>query len=237
MSDRKEIMAARLQQAWKDAGHESATATAQAFGWTPSTFTHHQNGTRPFDVDTAVKYGKALKVNPGWLLALDQIEAQVEPVGTLRQKQVPFWGKVAAGVWRETTFVEPEGPPMLEIDSFADDYGELFAVEPEGPSMNKTIPEGTILICRRVPFGLTDVTPGDLVIVQRHNHDLREATCKRLALIDGEFYLQSESHSPEFQNPIRIGKPDHEAHIDVGIEVIGVVLRYVGDLRRTKSYG
>lgn len=72
MANRREIMAERLRQARKKAGYESASAAADAFDSikTP-TLTSHENGTREFDVEAAIRYGKAFRVSPAWLLGLD----------------------------------------------------------------------------------------------------------------------------------------------------------------------
>lgn len=232
MPSRKEIAANRLRKARSDAGYDSARAAAEAFGFTTSTLTSHENGTREFDVEAAIRYGKAFKVNAGSLLALDHMEPMVMK-NVLSTTSVPYLGKVAAGLWLDSTFGEDQAPAFLTIDRFAGDVdGEIFAVTPEGPSMNLTIPANSTLICRRVAYGLDGAMPGDLVIVERMNHDLRERTCKRLAMEGDEYVLLSESDRPEFKTPIRLGKPDEALHIDDEITVIGVVLRAVQDLRR-----
>lgn len=232
MSSRKEIAASRLRQARSEAGYDSARAAAEAFGFTTSTLTSHENGTREFDVETAIRYGKAFKVNPGSLLALDHVEPMTMR-NVLSTTTIPYLGKVAAGLWLDSTFGETQPPEYVTIDRFAGDVdGELFAVTPEGPSMNLTIPAHSTLICRRVAYGLDGAVPGDLVVVERINHDLREMTCKRLAMDGDEYILLSESDRPEFKEPIRLGRPDETLHIDDEITVIGVVLRAIQDLRR-----
>lgn len=59
--------AERLRLARAEAGFSSAHAAAQAFNWSPDTYTQHENGTRGI-IRSAKKYAKAFKVSPGWLL-------------------------------------------------------------------------------------------------------------------------------------------------------------------------
>lgn len=59
--------AERLRLAREEAGFSSAHAAAQAFNWSPDTYTQHENGTRGI-IRSAKKYAKAFKVSTGWLL-------------------------------------------------------------------------------------------------------------------------------------------------------------------------
>jgi hypothetical protein len=146
--------------------------------------------------------------------------------------QVPHFGKVAQGLWLEQSYQDPHEPEYVPFDQRPGDPGpeELFAVTPEGLSMNLRFPPGVQLICRRIAFGSGAFKPGDLVIVERHSHDLRELTCKRVELDgDGVYWLHSESDQPQFQAPWPIGRPDTGVQVDNEVTVIGKVLRGVID--------
>lgn len=141
-------------------------------------------------------------------------------------------GKVAQGVWLEQSFYDPDERQFVSYDMRAGDPGpaDLFAVTPEGQSMNRRFSPGMQLICRRIPFGDGVFKSGDYVVVERCAHDLRELTCKRVEIDDdGNFWLHSESDQPQFQEPWLLGRPDDEAHIDTEIHVIGKVIRGVVD--------
>lgn len=86
---------------------------------------------------------------------------------------------------------------------------------------------GSYLECISTQGSGIQPRPGDLVIVERVAHDLTEMTCKRLDVLDGEWILRCESTQPEFQEVIRIGKPDVEHYGDDEIRVIGIVVRSV----------
>jgi SOS-response transcriptional repressor LexA len=134
-------------------------------------------------------------------------------------------GAVAAGIWKEQSDWPEEEQYPLEVGPSPVRGVERFAVRMEGYSMDKTIPPGSDLECLRVSYGVVEPEPGDLVIVERHAHDLTEMTCKRLDREGDEWVLRSESTKPEFQEVIRIGTPDKEAFIDNEVKVIGIVIK------------
>lgn len=139
-------------------------------------------------------------------------------------------GAVAAGVWRaETDWPASE---RYEVRFGPSKYPKAhrFAVRMEGLSMNRTIQPGADLECLWVKFSPVEPRPGDLVIVERHRHDLVELTCKRLALDGDDYELRSESYEPEFQEPIKIGRPDGDLFTDDETRVVGIVLAAKLDL-------
>jgi SOS-response transcriptional repressor LexA len=133
-------------------------------------------------------------------------------------------GTVAAGIWRDQTTWPAKERYLARFGPSRYKNHERFAVRMEGLSMNRTIPSGSELECLWIKFSPIPPRPGDLVIVERHNHDLVELTCKRLAM-DGENYiLLAESTEPEFAAPIHVGKPDNGMFIDDEVRVVGIVL-------------
>lgn len=139
-------------------------------------------------------------------------------------------GSVAAGVWKEQS--EWPATEHYDVRFGPSPYGnmERFAVRMDGLSMNRTIQPGADLECLYVKFSPVPPRPGDLVIVERKAHDLVELTCKRLAMDGDEWVLLCESYEPEFQEPIRIGKPDDQDFTDNEISVVGIVLSAKLDL-------
>lgn len=139
-------------------------------------------------------------------------------------------GAVAAGVWRAET--EWPASERYDVRFGPSKYPKAhrFAVRMEGLSMNRTIQPGADLECLWVKFSPTEPRPGDLVIVERHRHDLVELTCKRLAMDGDEYELRCESYEPEFQEPIKIGRPDGDLFTDDETRVVGIVLSAKLDL-------
>lgn len=139
-------------------------------------------------------------------------------------------GAVAAGVWKANT--EWPASDQYYVDFGKSEYPDnhRFAVRMEGKSMNRTIMDGADLQCLYTKFSTIEPRPGDLVIVERRNHDLIELTCKRLDLDGDQYVLRCESYEPEFQEPIFIGKPDRDSFTDEQVQVIGIVLSAKQDL-------
>jgi len=153
---------------------------------------------------------------------------------------IPNLGKVAQGVWLEQSLSseDPEDQEFVSYDRVAGDppIDDLFAVTPEGTSMNRSFLPGTQLICRRIPFGSGSMRSGDYVIAEREAHDLRELTCKRVEIDDdGVYWLHSESDDERYKEPWRIGKPDEGMFCDTEVIVIAKVIRAVQDFERGRN--
>lgn len=68
----------RLRFAREKAGFGSATAFAEAHGFTESTYRSHENGTRNFRDDDAQRYAQALGVDWLWLKHGDDLGAHIQ---------------------------------------------------------------------------------------------------------------------------------------------------------------
>lgn len=141
-------------------------------------------------------------------------------------RQIPFVGTVAAGVWREASHIEePREPLLTPFDPPKWAKGKRFALVVEGESMNKVFPPGSFLDCVDVISAGFSPQPGQYVIVERNRSGLREMTAKKLMRRDdGDWELRAESYSPEFGEPIHIGHPDTDLHIDSETRILGVVV-------------
>lgn len=62
----------RLRLARTEAGFSTQADAAKRLGVGQSTYRSHENGTRGFSPRHALIYGRAFKVNPAWLLAIDK---------------------------------------------------------------------------------------------------------------------------------------------------------------------
>ena len=174
------------------------------------------------------------RIQPGEMAPLAEFLglADADPLRGLELGEPVFiqnLGKVAQGVWLEQSSNDAE-QDVVPFDRRPKDPKpiDLFAVTPEGTSMNRRFPKGTKLICRRVPFGSGDFRSGQYVIVSRTAHELRELTCKRLEIDNkGVYWLHSESDDPKFADPWKIGKPRNDNHSDTEITIEGRVIRAV----------
>ncbi|MEP4730258.1 XRE family transcriptional regulator [Parasphingorhabdus sp.] len=221
MSDSK---AARLKQAREEAGYETASSAADAFGWNKSAYIHHENGTRSVTIDAAKKYARAFRVNTGWLLDLDNVHIRGNKNDDDRLVKVT--GSVAAGVWTETSeWPEAEQFEIL-VSPSPFPKARRFGLRVDGFSMDQVFPDGTILDCVSIFDIEMEPENGDLVIVERVRSDgMHELTVKEFERGDeGRTWLLPRSTKPEFQTPIEIGIPDIEHSGDDQIQVIAYVV-------------
>ena len=229
-----EDTASRLRDARAKAGYETAKAAAEAMNIPIATYIQHENGYRGYPAARAKRYAQFFRVSPEWLL---YGKGSNEMATVVESPDIMILGKVAAGVWLEESFVEPDPAdrPKISYDRLAGSPGtmDLFAVELSGDSMNLAFPANTILICERIPFGSGNIKTGDYVIVERENHNLREMTCKQILIdTDGSFLLQSRSSNPKYSEPIRVPRSLDDEFVDNGINFIGKVKRAVQDFSR-----
>ena len=214
----------RLREARIKAGFDSAAEAARAFGWEIPAYRHHENGTRTFDVEAAKRYARAFRVNPGWLLALDKVEAA--PLQAGRERIVEVTGSVAAGVWQETTEWPQSERFEIVVGPSPFPKARRFGLRVDGYSMDTIFAPGTLLDCLSIfDLGVEPAT-GDLVIVERQRADgMRELTVKEYQRDEaGRSWLIPRSSKPEFQTPIEVGLPNPDHDTDEYVQVIAFVI-------------
>ena len=206
-----------------DAGEIRQAAVAQHLSIAPARIAEVRKGTRRIQQNEMPALAELLGMVEPDRLRLSPVESTAD---------IPNLGRVAQGVWLEEESSDGE---TVSYDRLKQDPPptDLFAVTPEGSSMNLRFLPGTRLICRLVPFGIGKFQPGDYVIARRTAHDLHELTCKRVEVDDeGVYWLHSESSDEKFAEPWRVGRPDSDHHDDMAIEVLGKVIRAVQDFER-----
>lgn len=219
MLDHDEILRELVRQL--DTGKVKAKDVAVKLKIAPARVTEMRQGNRRIQSGEMATLAGYLGMTQGSFPMTTQIRQTID---------IPDYGKVAQGVWLEQTYADPDNPEFVPYDMRDGDPGpgDLFAVTPEGASMNLAFKQGTRLICRKIPFGTGAYKPGNYVIAQRTAHDLYEMTVKRLEVDDeGVYWLHSESDQPQFKQPWRIGRPDDGHHQDDEISILGKVVREV----------
>lgn len=83
----------RLREARERAGFASQSDAIARFGWTPTTYYGHENGSRGFRADTAAEYARAYRVPVDWLL----------------------FGKGEAGAFQADAEVASEAPALVPV--------------------------------------------------------------------------------------------------------------------------
>jgi phage repressor protein C with HTH and peptisase S24 domain len=213
----------RLRGAREKAGFASASDAARAFGWTESAYRHHGNGTRNFGPDMAKRYGRAFKVKPGWLLALEKIDSPAVPTVSANDSLIVN-GSVEAGAWRASEHWNDERAFVIEGMPSPFPEAERFGLEVVGDSMNRTYELGTVLDCISIFKGGVAPKSGDHVVVECVRPDgLRELTVKEYQHEDGRYLLVPRSTNPKHQ-PLEYPGPDAEHAGDSEVRVIAFVV-------------
>ncbi|MBI1621475.1 helix-turn-helix domain-containing protein [Aquamicrobium zhengzhouense] len=208
----------RLQIAREKAGFRSAADAAQNFGWGYSTYASHENGSRGLRLDSARKYARAFGTTPGWLLTGSDKEAEDPRL----VPSIPVIGKVAAGVWLEVdgNVAEDDYPVIPAAPSADYPPDKQIAVEVNGPSMNKILPDGVYAI--GVPLEhARSPRNGDVVALRRMRAGLVETTIKRYLERGGDILLMPESDDPRYQTPINMHAPECDTQVEVFALIIG----------------
>lgn len=123
--------ATRLRQARIDAGFESVEAACRRFGWKSPGVRHHDNGTRPyFDIEHVLEYAKAYRVDPCFLLGLEDNRA-TQPVlsaGDLSAIVETLVRVLSPGRRFEPSLVQALGAALAHVLSEPDPVGSAGTV-------------------------------------------------------------------------------------------------------------
>jgi phage repressor protein C with HTH and peptisase S24 domain len=167
MDDRSQ----RLRQARLEAGHETAAAAADAFGWNRNTYASNENGNAPFSYRKAKEYAAAFKVRPEWLYdASGQMRAAAE------SGLVAVIGRVGAN---------PDGLVLLASGQEAGDLAPIppggtdkaVALQVVGHSMRGLADDGALIYFEDQRTAPTPDMLGHVVVVET---DTDEVLVKRL---------------------------------------------------------
>jgi hypothetical protein len=189
----------RLRFARKQAGFKSARSAALAHGWPESTYRSHENNNainRNYGYDDAVKYGRAFRRDPLWLLFGDRFKDR-------QIQQLPVIGYVGTGA-----VVEP-----------VDDHlqGAGLDTIPAPPDVR----DGIGLIVRGTSM-MPRYNPGDIVICENIERDLTSLIGREcyIQLADGKVYVKKLRRGSE---PGRFTLVSHNAE---DIEDVQIVRAY-----------
>jgi hypothetical protein len=161
----------RLRQARIAKGFETATAAADAFGWSRNTYVANENGYAPFSYRRAKEYAAAFGVRPEWLYDASGSMLPVAEPGF-----VPIVGRVGANpdglvlyaTGQESTDLAPIPPGGTE------DARALLVV---GHSMRGLADDGALIYFEDQKTAPTADMLGHIVVVEL---DTEEVLVKRL---------------------------------------------------------
>lgn len=184
------------------------TAVGKALGVTRNAVSLWEAGTSSPTPERLRKLAVILDCNSDWLATGRKAHSQVT-------RGLPLWGEIAAGVWAEVNEnqdMEVRRVPVAPDPAYPAEA--QFALKVRGNSVNKTAPNGTIIICVDIIKGEVEIRDGDLVVVERRKGPLVETTLKRVRKAAKGIELWPESDDPNHKEPIGLGaKGDAEVTI------------------------
>jgi hypothetical protein len=188
-------MHVRLRRARLAAGFSTAIDAIKRFGWSVSTYRAHENGQNAFDALAAIRYARAFKVAPTWLLLGD--EALGASGATAIGASLPDAAQIEAGLEAiigarpaqimDGRALRPASEAVVGLVSIPHDsrYPQVaqFVLVVEGESVNRVARDGDRLLC--VDIDMLGLPPGqgDLVLIERNGAMGNETSIRRLRRI------------------------------------------------------
>lgn len=176
--------AQRLRHARTEAGFDTASAAAEAFGWNRNTYASNENGNAPFSYRKAKEYAAAFGVRPEWLYDASGPVRPGAPGGLVR-----VIGRVGAN---------PEGTVLFATGQEAGDLAPIppggsdnaVALQVAGHSMRGLADDGALIYFEDQRTPPTPDMLGQVVVVET---DSDEVLVKRLlrGSEPGRFDLES----------------------------------------------
>lgn len=197
----------RLKWARIRAGYVEAADFARALSINPVTYRAHELGQNGFS-RKAAEYGKALGVSADWLLVGGALPEAPKEEPESNVEWVPVIGLASAGAWREAVQVPEYLMPMPKKKG----RKSSFAVEIDGDSMDKILPEGGWAV---VDVDQRTLYDGRVYLIQNSEY---EATIKRYHSNPARY--EPVSHNTTHET-IMVG--------DDPIQVIGRIVAYGND--------
>lgn len=183
-------------------GFSSAREAAENFGWTESTYTSHENGTRGIRPENAKKYARAFKIPEASLLGISP-GIEIQPL----DQGVRVLGEVNARIWRDKD-LDSEDRQDVQLLHIPEREGQpmRFAAKVGDKSADRYFQKDDYGIF--VPIaadGKNDIRPGDLVLVETQRADLIEWTIRRVAdLNNGLIRLVFHTNDNQFKEIVTI---------------------------------
>lgn len=201
----------RLRDARLKAGYESAAAASARFGWKPTTYAGHENGSREFSVELAETYGRAFRVAPEWILVGRSSQSEPQPVLDV----VPIYNVFASAGHGAL----PQSEEIIDHLSFPPGYlrhvtkanpKDLAIIGVKGDSMLPTLKDDDVVMLDR---SKTDLSYDGLFVIRDGGDALLVKRITRAATKD---HVLIKSDNAAMYPPV-------ERHLS-GVHVVGKVI-------------
>lgn len=213
--------AAALKAAREEAGYDSARKAALDMKVNPSTYNHHENGTRGIELDVAKLYAAFFNIDIGRIFDVSGLGSS-----EAADFESPVVSEVKMGVWKSAD---------LDIEERTENKLSLFlprsrsasvrrAVEVLDESVNRSIPSGWFGLYTPLDVSIEELH-NKLVYVEREKAGLIEHSIRRATLMpNGTLALHADSDDRRYKQDVAT-YPGPE---DESVRIVGrIVGKYV----------
>lgn len=223
-------MHVRLRRARLAAGFTTAIDAINRFGWSISTYRAHENGQNAFDALTAIRYARAFKVAPTWLLLGD--EALGVGGATVIDVPPPIGAEMDAAP-EARAFRTMDGRTLRPTpETVVGDFSvprdtryrrsAQFALLIEGESVNRVARDGDWLLCVDMKAFPGPPAHGDLVLIECAGATAPEISVRRLRRIAGRLEFSFDSDDAAWRETMTL--PDGAGASDYGVRMLAKAL-------------
>lgn len=214
-----ETKAERLRSARLKAGFTTAAAAAREFDIPEPTYAAHENGSRGFDEDVALRYAQRFGVDPmelifgiprnGWGRVRSGGAGDASNSGP-RIIRVSTRGRYVAGLWLELGDLQQPNEAVMTIDIASDgrlNAEALYALPVETNDAGTVVRKGQILICHDLSIEPLELRSGQYVIVEETSGNFIKLTMMKVERSRNGLVLYSLSPSSEME---WVAEVDHD---------------------------
>ena len=187
----------------------SLSELAREVGMAKSALSRYFNRTREFPLNKVEDFACALHTTSEYILGFEEDKPKPPPlpIASIEMVDLPLYGDVAAGALAEMESVDVWDVENIQLPKVIlpalNSYAKLFAMRVNGDSMDKVIPDHSLVVVKPCEDHL--YKDGDIVVFSYNG----EYSLKRYRpnVMKGFILFEADSNNPDFQD-IPINKDD-----------------------------
>jgi transcriptional regulator with XRE-family HTH domain len=216
----------RLRRARKAAGFPAAIDAVRRFGWSISTYRAHENGQNAFNALTAIRYARAFKVAPTWLLLGDEALGGVGATVIDVPPTIDAAPDARAFQTMDGRALRPTPEAVVGDFSVPHDTryrrNAQFVLLIEGESVNRVARDGDWLLCIDIEALPGPPAHGDLVLIECAGARAPEISIRRLHRIAGRLEFSFDSDDAVWRETMTL--PDDAGSSAYGVRMLAKAL-------------
>jgi hypothetical protein len=203
----------RLRRARLAAGFPTAIDAIKRFRWPVSTYRAHDNGQNAFDARTAIRYARAFRVPPTWLL-LGETATDGAGAPLLDASLQPETTRIGSCADRRPLLIA-DGRALRRAPYGIGEYSwfphltchppaRQFALIVEGEFVNRVARDGDAILCVDMAASGAPPSHGDLVLVECPGTDGGEISLRRMRRDGDRIALSFDSDHPDWRETVHV---------------------------------